>query len=56
MWFLRKKQKIENNVLPELSEYEALEELVQRLEQTPILSKEEQTKKQKKIINNFLIE
>ncbi len=50
MWFF--KRKIKSNLVTPLSEYEALEELIQRLEMTPRLSKEEENKRYKKFANS----
>jgi len=50
MWFLKKKQNLESKVSPELTEYELLDTLIERLEKTPLLSKEDMNKKHKAFI------
>lgn len=54
MWFFRKKDKNKKGVTPELSEYEALDQLIKRLEKTPLLSREEAGERHKPFIKKAI--
>ncbi|MFA5593242.1 MAG: hypothetical protein WC989_08010 [Micavibrio sp.] len=54
MWFFRKNKKDEKNFALELSEYESIDQLIKRLENTPLLSREEAGERHKRFVKKAI--